>query len=31
MKMEANPETIVYFDNQFLPLKDAQVNILTHA
>ena len=31
MKAEANPNTIVYFDNQYVELRDAQVNILTHA
>lgn len=31
MKADANPNTIVYFNNQFLPLKDARISILTHA
>lgn len=31
MKAEANPNTIVYFDNQYMELRDAQVSILTHA
>ena len=32
MKTEApNPETIVWFNNQFVPLAEANVNILTHA
>ncbi len=31
MKLGADPEVIVYFDNQFVPLRDARVNILTHA
>src|SRR5579864_5810899 len=26
-----NPNTIVWFNNQFLPLAEANVNILTHA
>ncbi len=26
-----NSEVLVYFENQFVPLKDAKVNILTHA
>lgn len=31
MKAQANPETIVYFNNEFVQLKDAKVSILTHA
>jgi branched-chain amino acid aminotransferase len=31
MKAEANPNTIVYFNNQYVPLRDANVSILTHA
>jgi branched-chain amino acid aminotransferase len=31
MKAEANPDTIVYFNNQYLALKDARISILTHA
>jgi branched-chain amino acid aminotransferase len=31
MKAEANPNTIVYFNSQYVPLRDAQVSILTHA
>ncbi len=31
MKADANPNTIVYFNNQYLPLKDARISILTHA
>lgn len=28
---EVNPDIIVYFDNQFVPLREARVGILTHA
>ena len=28
---EVNPDIIVYFDNRFVPLREAQVSILTHA
>ncbi|MGH9778031.1 MAG: branched-chain amino acid transaminase [Candidatus Acidiferrales bacterium] len=28
---EVSPDTIVYFDNRFVPLREAQVSILTHA
>jgi branched-subunit amino acid aminotransferase/4-amino-4-deoxychorismate lyase len=31
MKAQADPDTIVYFKNQYLKLRDAQVSILTHA
>jgi branched-chain amino acid aminotransferase len=31
MKAEANPNTIVYFNNQYVALRDAHVSILTHA
>ena len=31
MKATADPNLIVYFDGKYLPLRDAQVNILTHA
>ena len=31
MTKTVDPETIVYFDNQFVPLYDARVSILTHA
>jgi hypothetical protein len=31
MKLRADPEVIVYFDSQFVPLRDARVNILSHA
>ncbi len=31
MKADANPNTIVYFNNQYVPLKDARISILTHA
>lgn len=31
MKAEANPSTIVYFNNEYVELRDANVNILTHA
>jgi branched-chain amino acid aminotransferase len=31
MKAEANPNTIVFFNNQYVPLRDAHVSILTHA
>src|SRR5271165_5127763 len=31
MKADANPNTIVYFNNQFVPLMDARISILTHA
>jgi len=29
--MFENSEVLVYFENQFVPLKDAKINILTHA
>ena len=31
MKAKADPNLIVYFDGQYMPLRDAQVSILTHA
>ena len=31
MKAQANPDTIVYFKNQYVALRDAQISILTHA
>jgi branched-chain amino acid aminotransferase len=31
MRSKVNPNTIVYFDNRFVPLREAQVSILTHA
>ena len=31
MKAEADPNSIVYFNNQYVALRDAQVGILTHA
>src|ERR1051325_11278245 len=31
MKAEANPNTIVYFNNRYVPLREANVSILTHA
>jgi branched-chain amino acid aminotransferase len=31
MKAEANPNTIVYFNDQYVALKDARIGILTHA
>lgn len=31
MKAETNPNTIVYFNSQYVPLRDANVSILTHA
>ncbi|MGA7409933.1 MAG: branched-chain amino acid transaminase [Bryobacteraceae bacterium] len=31
MKADANPNTIVYFNNQYVALKDAKISILTHA
>jgi branched-chain amino acid aminotransferase len=31
MKAAADPDVIVYFDNQFVALRDARVSILTHA
>ena len=31
MKADANPTTIVYFNNQYVALKDARISILTHA
>lgn len=31
MQAEVNQNTIVYFDNRFVPLAEARVNILTHA
>jgi branched-chain amino acid aminotransferase len=31
MKLGADPDVIVYFKNQFVAVRDAQVNILTHA
>ena len=31
MKAEVNPNTIVYFNNEFVPLKEARISILTHA
>ena len=31
MKAEADPNSIVYFDGRYMPLRDAHVGILTHA
>ena len=31
MQAEANPNAIVYFNNQYVALKDARISILTHA
>ena len=31
MKADANPNTIVYFNNQYIALRDARISILTHA
>jgi len=31
MKVEADPNSIVYFDGRFMPMRDAHVGILTHA
>lgn len=31
MSTGVNPNTIVYFENRFVPLREAQVSILTHA
>ncbi|HEY1576026.1 MAG TPA: branched-chain amino acid transaminase [Terracidiphilus sp.] len=31
MNASADPNLIVYFDGKYMPLRDAQVNILTHA
>ncbi len=31
MKATADPNLIVYFDGKYMPLRDAHVNILTHA
>ena len=31
MKTEADPNTIVYFNNQYVPLRTRRVSILTHA
>ena len=31
MKTEDHSDVIVYFDNQYVPLRDARVSILTHA
>lgn len=31
MKAEANPNTIVYFNNEYVPLQDARISIMTHA
>ena len=31
MKASADPNLIVYFDGKYVPLRDAHVNILTHA
>ncbi len=31
MQAESDPNLIVYFNNQFVPLRDARVGILTHA
>lgn len=31
MQAETDPNTIVYFENRYVPLADARVNILTHA
>lgn len=31
MKLEADPNLIVYFDGQYVPLREARIGILTHA
>ncbi|MBI3667188.1 MAG: branched chain amino acid aminotransferase, partial [Acidobacteria bacterium] len=31
MKNELNQDTVVFFENQFVPLREARVGILTHA
>ncbi len=31
MKVEADPNSIVYFDDRYMPMRDAHVGILTHA
>jgi len=31
MKIDADPNVIVYFDGQYMPMRDAHVGILTHA
>jgi branched-chain amino acid aminotransferase len=31
MNLEADPNLVVYFDGQYVPLRDARVGILTHA
>ena len=31
MKADADPNLIVYFDGQYVPLREARVGILTHA
>jgi len=31
MRCEINPNTIVFFQNRFVPLREARVGILTHA
>ena len=31
MQQQANPNTIVYFNNRYVALKDARIGILTHA
>ena len=31
MKADADPNLIVYFGGEYMPLRDARVNILTHA
>src|SRR5581483_863621 len=31
MKTEDYPNVIVYFDNQYVPLREARISILTHA
>ena len=31
MNASADPNLIVYFNGKYMPLRDAQVNILTHA
>lgn len=31
MKMEADPNLVVYFDGEYVPLREARVGILTHA
>ncbi|MBI4461725.1 MAG: aminotransferase class IV, partial [Acidobacteria bacterium] len=31
MSTEANPDILVYFENRFVPLREARVGILTHA